>query len=336
MECSINKAILHILDTNAGMPVVSNNELEIENNDIKEFISKHIIKTAEDAAARKGKFAEPHSNTVVNTIRAFNCGETGFIEMSIEISNMLFGLMTKHVDIPPADNLIVTSDIDGKPYLSILKLNYREGYTHYVESGSGEVSNLLIKHRTILPSEAQKVDEGVLICLEDYSVIILEKEYEIDGEKRPYLSQVFLKCTTGISKKETVKVIHKVAKEINEKYYNDSFEKMVGFKAAVCGMSEESADIDIDNLAKGFFKDSYEIQREYAENVRKAGVSIGITMEDSYVQKHFRTQKIKTDTGIELNFPSEMFNNKDMMEFINNPDGTISILIKNINKITNR
>jgi hypothetical protein len=101
-------------------------------------------------------------------------------------------------------------------------------------------------------------------------------------------------------------------------------------------MSEENTAVDIDNLAKGLFRDSFEIQKEYAENVRKAGVSTGITMEDAYVEKHFRTQKIKTDTGIELNFPSEMFNNKDMMEFINNPDGTISILIKNVNKIINK
>jgi hypothetical protein len=72
------------------------------------------------------------------------------------------------------------------------------------------------------------------------------------------------------------------------------------------------------------------------ENVRKAGVYRAIPMEDTYVEKHFRTQKIKTDTGIELNFPSEMFNNKEMMEFINNPDGTISIVIKKVNKIISR
>jgi hypothetical protein len=53
-------------------------------------------------------------------------------------------------------------------------------------------------------------------------------------------------------------------------------------------------------------------------------------------KNHFRTQKIKTDTGIELNFPSEMFNNKDMMEFFNNPDGTILHPYKNVNKIINR
>jgi hypothetical protein len=44
---------------------------------------------------------------------------------------------------------------------------------------------------------------------------------------------LFLKCTTCHFKKRDVKVIHKIAKEINEKYYNDSFEKMAGFKAAV-------------------------------------------------------------------------------------------------------
>jgi hypothetical protein len=35
LECSVKKAILHILDSNAGMPVVSHNELEIESDDIR-------------------------------------------------------------------------------------------------------------------------------------------------------------------------------------------------------------------------------------------------------------------------------------------------------------
>ena len=40
--------------------------------------------------------------------------------------------------------------------------------------------------------------------------------------------------------------------------------------------------------------------------------------------------KIKTDNGIELTVPTDVYKDKDAIEFINNPDGTISILITNV------
>lgn len=52
--------------------------------------------------------------------------------------------------------------------------------------------------------------------------------------------------------------------------------------------------------------------------------------------KKFTKQKLKTDSGIEINFPAHFYGNPDVMEFINNPDGTISILIKNIGKVVNK
>ena len=45
---------------------------------------------------------------------------------------------------------------------------------------------------------------------------------------------------------------------------------------------------------------------------------------------YFSKHKIKTDNGIELSVPTDVYKNKDAIEFINNPDGTISILITNV------
>ena len=55
-----------------------------------------------------------------------------------------------------------------------------------------------------------------------------------------------------------------------------------------------------------------------------------------YAQKAGRSHKIKTDTGIEITFPSEYIENTDFIQFINNPDGTLSIELKNIGKIVNK
>ena len=49
-----------------------------------------------------------------------------------------------------------------------------------------------------------------------------------------------------------------------------------------------------------------------------------------------RNHKIRTDTGIEITFPSEYIENTDFIQFINNPDGTLSIELKNIGKIVNK
>ena len=49
--------------------------------------------------------------------------------------------------------------------------------------------------------------------------------------------------------------------------------------------------------------------------------------------KKFEKQYLKTDTGIEINIPMEQYQDIDQVEFITNADGTISVLIKNINKI---
>ena len=55
-----------------------------------------------------------------------------------------------------------------------------------------------------------------------------------------------------------------------------------------------------------------------------------------YVTKKLKNQKIKTDTGIELSFPTEYSENSNFIEFVNHQDGTITIEINNIGKITNK
>ena len=41
-----------------------------------------------------------------------------------------------------------------------------------------------------------------------------------------------------------------------------------------------------------------------------------------------RNHKIRTDTGIEISFPAEMGSNSEYIEFVNEPNGLISIELK--------
>ena len=46
--------------------------------------------------------------------------------------------------------------------------------------------------------------------------------------------------------------------------------------------------------------------------------------------RKYQKQHLFTDTGIEIKIPMEQYREAKNIEFITNPDGTISVLIKNI------
>ena len=224
----------------------------------------------------------------------------------------------------------VTLTIDGKKMLGIVKLNYKEGFTHFVDYNNSSTSNRIIKHKVIFSTEGQKTDEGVMIDLVSHKLMITEKEYLIDGDKINYFSEIFLKCKPEISKNEAVKIVNKVAKEINKKYFDSDFTKDVVVKEAIHDEIQETSKINICTIAQKAFGGNKEIQEEYIEEVKKAGVKEEITFAGEEPEKKFSKHKIKTENGIELSVPTDIYKDKNAIEFINNPDGTISILITNV------
>ena len=81
----------------------------------------------------------------------------------------------------------------------------------------------------------------------------------------------------------------------------------------------------------------YFIKEEFDKKMEKYHMETAeVTPQSERTTKKFEKQYLKTDTGIEINIPMEQYQDADQVEFITNPDGTISVLIKNINKITTR
>ncbi len=325
MEIQIEKAVLHVLDKNSSMPIFSEELLDLTDDAIYNFISMNLKKMCDDNSTKTGKLSE--TNELFESIEQI---DEKFVEISREIADKLYRIMMQQDSIPSADLLVVVATIDGKHMLGIVKLNYKEGFTHFVDYTNTATSNKIIKHKVIFATEGQKTDEGVMIDLVSHKVMITEKEYLIDGDKINYFSEIFLKCKVEISKNEAVKIVNKVAKEINKKYFDSDFTKDVAVKETIHDEIQETSKINICTIAKKAFGDNKEIQEEYIEEVKKAGVKEEITFVGEEPEKKFSKHKIKTDNGIELSIPTDIYKDKNAIEFINNPDGTISILITNV------
>ncbi len=89
------------------------------------------------------------------------------------------------------------------------------------------------------------------------------------------------------------------------------------------------------DMAEEVFDDE-PMQKRFEEAVAAEHLPDKVPMEKKAAQRLARSHKIRTDTGIEITFPTEYSHNPDFIEFVSMPNGMISIELKNIANIENR
>ncbi len=329
MEIQIKKAILHILDLSSECPLISNSLLDISDSCIENFIVSHINKIIYDPNSK---------NAMINKncdIHALLRGLNNNFKYNIEIiAQKLFCILKEQNNIPNSDVLFVLFEADNVMQLAIIKLNYSKKYTHYIQQDGNGISNKIIQHQAIYPATNQKIDEAAIINLHDDSVLLIEKEYFIDGEKQKYFSNKFLNVETSISPKESLKIMNNITNEMSHKYFNGDFRKQNDVKEVIYKSASINAEIEIDTVANKVFGNNETVKKEYIAELKKSGIKDKIKMVQQKIP--YKKFKLKTDTGIELNIPMDLYRDKNSLEVVNNPDGTYSIIIKNIAKIQNQ
>lgn len=165
-------------------------------------------------------------------------------------------------------------------------------------------------------------------------MLLKEKKYEIDGQKEYYISRYLLKSEDSLSDKEKVDIVNKVSKKLVEKYYEGDVTKLAEIKSVMLESVEETDAINVEHIKTKVFNNNLEIQNVYEEEIEKRGLTEKtIEVNENLSKKISKTQKLVTDDGIELKIPISYLTSNDKVEFLNNPDGTISVLLKNIRDI---
>ena len=251
----------------------------------------------------------------------------------------LFDIMYSNIDIPSADLMVVRYDAGQQCGIALLKMNYKSSYTHmtnYTENGN---CNDIIRQNAILPAENQKLAEACLIDLNDYSLRVMEKKYEVNGVKTNYFSQMFLQCHGSMSPKTELSIVTKAVEQVQKGYYDESeqWEAHMEAKSILSQELAEQGSIDIPTVAEKIFHEKPELKEEFTEKMEKYNLSEKqVTPQNPSTTKKFEKQYLTTDTGIEIKIPMEEYQNRNSVEFITNADGSISVLIKNIGSITSR
>ncbi len=331
-EIIIRNAIVHILDSSVGMPVLSDTVLDLS-PDLNDFIRSHIFKIASGDDLKKCQFHE--DSYVFGLLKDFS--EENLIPFSQEISTYLYTIMNQNIGIPAADFLIATYQYHSQMYLAFLKLNYKETFIHLTDEAEGYNCNDIIKYKATLPSSSSRLSEAVLIHLSGFELEIVEKKFEVNGVKTNYLSELFLQCKTKMSSKTKFNIVTKAVEQINKKYYEENFDKHMKAKSIIQNELAEEGSLNIEVISEKIYGEEPEIKEAFTEKLEKYNLQKEeVAPKNKQIIRRLEKQFLTTDSGIEINIPMEEYKNPDRVEFITNEDGSISVLIKNINHITTK
>ena len=327
MEIIIHQAILHVLDTTLDAPVLSGSSMELTAEKTA-YLQNHIEKLLASDDIRQ---CRPLPDSAFKNELEHN---QDFIDLSCRIAGVLFDYMHAHTTIPGADLAVVDFTRDGAPWLGILKLNYKNGYTHYTETVQGTPVNSIIQQRACLPTQSGKVEEGALVNLQDLSMRLLEKKYDIDGHKEFYLSSVVFQYTQAEPEKKKLQAIQEAAAQAVKDAYVD--EPHADAQVAML-IATEAADNDNQISVE-------QVRRQLAEEYPLAAVPFDDYVEKSEVIEHveqpvtvtpsrirrMESRSIHTASGIEVKIPTEILSSDSEVEFLHDADGSVSLLIKNV------
>ncbi|MDD6201763.1 MAG: nucleoid-associated protein [Lachnospiraceae bacterium] len=327
-EIRIERVIIHILDATVGMPVLSDTEIDF-GSDFADFLKEHIYKIASGDDSKQCRFYE--ESEIFTMLEEYR--EEDFVKISKEIAESLYSIMNSNVEIPSADLVVVYFRDRDDRYLGILKMNLRSEYTHRTATVGEENVNEIVKFKAIFPSESQKLTEAAIIRMSDCSIRLIEKKYEVNGEKTNYFSYLFLKCNSSLSPKTKLSIVTKAIEHVQKDNLDEytACEAHMKAKSIIQEELEKNGGFVVEDLADRVFEGDLTMRNDFQEKMEKYDmVKQEVVPQNENTIRKYQKQCLYTDTGIEIKIPMDQYKDTKSVEFLTNDDGTVSVLIKNI------
>lgn len=327
----IRKGIVHILDFQKGYLGLSGTMLE-PGPDLNEFIRGHIYRLMSSDDMKKCRFNEENS-PIFSMLETFDeSAEEEFVSVSGKIAELIFDVMCDSGEIPSADLVMASFQVESTIHLALLKMNYKENFIH---TQSEENQNDIVKQRIILPSDTSRLTEAVIINLKTMEVRMVEKKYEVLGEKINYLSEKVLYCHADLPPKKKLNILTKAIQDINNKYDDRDIQSKMEAKSILQQEFVENQEFNVNDIGDKIFGNHTAMKQDFDEVLERYDMQYDtFTVANESTVKKLEKQILVTDTGIEIKIPMEEYNTKSNVEVIEEPGGAKTIIIKNIENLT--
>ncbi|QMS97215.1 nucleoid-associated protein [Streptococcus equinus] len=324
IDLYIKRIVIHQFTPNDTELILSDQLLTITPR-IDEYFRKKLSKVFSDEAKR-GTFSE--DNVFLSYL------SDDLMESSVKIAQLWKEEFVISDNQKTNDLVFIQFDKDGVEHFAFLRVALRENFTHI----SSDSESPIKVTQNNFPSAAQTPDEALVINRSNSNYYLIEKRIKHNGSFANYFSENLLQVQPEQSVKKSIKMVEQTAQKIAENFQQDDFAFQSKMKAAIYKNLEEEQELSPEKLADQLFDNNLTARLTFVDELKES-IPEPIQVSDidhSRQTKKLENQKLSLSNGIQLIVPNNVYEDAESVEFIQNPNGTYSILIKNIEDIQNK
>ncbi|EII6780899.1 TPA: nucleoid-associated protein [Clostridioides difficile] len=324
----IHKFIIHVLDKNSDTPILNDFEGRVS-QDIEAFFQKKISKVSRDNDIRKAVFNDYSNNLIKKCCEQIIYDESSFLNNSKEIASYLFDVMKLNATLESCDLAICLYSQKDEKKVAILKLDYNKSYTHSI-SFEDDKFNIQMSTNEVNIQETKTVKIATLIGLsgmnDEYHLRVLDKDAEKEETNSKFVTE-FLNATKIKDDKYKTKVFKGLVDAFIANLYSD-MKQGEDVRSILLYMLREKQKLDINEFTDKAIKE--DLKDSFKDHVEEKGIE-NFNIDKKWVEKNLKNRCIKTDTGFEIKGKMENFEDPMKYGIRHNGNGTIDIVIKNVN-----
>ena len=324
MDIFVKKAIIHQFSPDDTELVLADQLLTVSPK-IEEYLRKKIERVFSDEA-KTGQFNS--ENPFLDHLKG------DLLSNSVKIANFWKEEFSISENLKTNDLIFIEFERNGVEHFAFLRISLRENLAHIgLESGS-----LLKITQNNLPGAGSAPDEALIVNLQTRKYHLIEKRIKHNGAFLNYFSDNLLQVTPAISAKKSIKAVEQTAQKIADNFHQGDFQFQSKVKSAIFNNLEEDNELSPEKLADQLFDNNLTARLNFVDQLKEViPDKISFDEIDSSRQlKKFENQKLSLSNGIELIVPNAIYEDAESVEFIQNENGTYSILIKNIEDIKSK
>ena len=340
----VDRAILHVFDFDSGSTYLSERPLDLTVRATRSFVQRHLRKISANAESRHGEFSR--DSGFAAELQRYLAGEREFVEFSVEIAQWFWEELRRSEDLEQCDLLVADfTDTDaagekdvefdgpaGRRFFSIMLLPRRQAFVHEVGGDANDIARV----DATLPNPSQKVASYVLVDAETGSIDFHDKERAVGGERVSIIPDRFLQCTSEASSHEVIDEVSVIVRDVAEEFGLEPAVEVGRAKAAVARSADVEESFSPAEVGRTVFAERPEVAERFEQRVREAELPEEAPVRRGVAGRLTRSHKIRTDTGVEITFPSELAERPGYLDFSTDAEGRITITVGNVAKIENR
>ncbi|WP_333674079.1 nucleoid-associated protein [Streptococcus parasuis] len=324
MDIFVKKAIIHQFSPDDTELVLADQLLTVSPK-IEEYLRKKIERVFSDEA-KTGQFNS--DNPFLDHLK------DDLLSNSVKIANLWKEEFSISENLKTNDLIFIEFERNGVEHFAFLRISLRENLAHI---GQESGSPLRITQNN-LPGAGSAPDEALIVNLQTWKYHLIEKRIKHNGTFLNYFSDNLLQVTPAISAKKSIKAVEQTAQKIADNFHQGDFQFQSKVKSVIFNNLEEDNELSPEKLADQLFDNNLTARLNFVDQLKEViPDKISFDEIDSSRQlKKFENQKLSLSNGIELIVPNAIYEDAESVEFIQNENGTYSILIKNIEDIKSK